>query len=66
MDQSHGESESVLEQIVDEREEEVGDQGDPEKLKDFKQAYERLIEKVSMDDVHRTELLYNQDEYVEM
>lgn len=38
-----------MEQIVEETTEEVGDIGDPEKRRDFKDAYERLIEKVSHD-----------------
>ena len=38
-----------MEQIVEERYEEVGEITDPERQKDFKDAYDKLIEKVSQD-----------------
>lgn len=58
MDQSNAEDASEIEQIIEETTEEVGDIGDPEKWRDFKDAYERLIEKVSHDK-NKTDLLLN-------
>lgn len=65
MDQSHAEEGSEIEQIIEETYEEVGDIGDPEKRSDFKDAYDKLIEKVSQDQNQR-ELLLNDEEYNDM
>ena len=48
-DDYHQEEGSEMEQIVEERFEEVGEISDPEKRKDFKDAYNQLVEKVSQD-----------------
>lgn len=67
MDQSDGNEQSEIEQIIDERTEEVGDIGDPEKWRDFNDAYEKLVEKITQNnDPQMLDMLYNPEEYNEM
>ncbi len=54
-------SNSEIEQIVEETYEEVGEIHDPESKKDFQAAYEQLVEKVSHDQNHRDLLLSDQE-----
>lgn len=66
MDQSEGQDGSEIEKIVDETFEEVKDL-DPEKRRDFNEAYERLVEKITYDnDPVMLDMLYNPQEYNEM